>query len=277
MTSITLIHGMYVTVDSWQPWLDRAKAAGIDAKTVEWPGHDGAPGELRAHVRPELRTLNYAQLVDLHAEAIGDEDTILVGHSIGGLLVQSLLARGVGTAGVAICPAPPQGTLSLRGDFLRANLPHTFAHKRSTPLEMDKERWRYCFANTLSPEAADAAWEQFCVPESRAVPLGHFYVARRREEGGDHAAAARLWREQGSPDPGIALQAHCAALRDRRIPRARGPRPSRSATSPAGKRSPTRSLPGRESTPARSAGQRRAWVVGTSSTARARRSPVRCS
>ena len=165
---------MYVNVDSWQPWLDRAKAAGIEAKTVEWPGHAGAPAALREDVRPELRTLNYAQLVDHHATVIGDADTVLVGHSIGGLLVQSLLARGVGTAGVAICPAPPQGTLSLRGDFLRANLPHTFAHKRSTPLEMDKERWRYCFANTLSPEEADAAWEQFCIPESRAVPLGIF-------------------------------------------------------------------------------------------------------
>ena len=174
MTSITLIHGMYVTAASWQPWLDRAKAAGIGVKTIEWPGHEGTASDLRGSIRPELCNLNYGELVDLHAQAIGDEDTVLVGHSIGGLLVQSLLARGVGAAGVAICPAPPQGTLSLRADFVRANFPHTLAHKRSTPLEMDKERWRYCFANTLTQAAADAAWEQYCVPESRAVPLGIF-------------------------------------------------------------------------------------------------------
>ena len=73
MTSITLIHGMYVNVDSWQPWLDRAKVAGIRAKTIEWPGHEGAVSDLRGSIRPELCNLNYGELVDLHAQAIGDD------------------------------------------------------------------------------------------------------------------------------------------------------------------------------------------------------------
>lgn len=173
-TTVVLIHGMYMNESSWDAWRDRAVAQGHTVHTVEWPGHHGTPADLRAAPPEGLRTLSFGQLVDLHEARIrelGAQDAVLVGHSIGGLLVQALLARGIGRAGVAISPAPPAGVLSLRPDFLRANAPHTNVFLKSRPLNQSPRRFHYTFANAVSRAESDALWAQFCTPESRAVPL----------------------------------------------------------------------------------------------------------
>lgn len=174
MTELVFIHGMYMNASSWGAWLDRAKAAGHTAHAIEWPGHDGEPAALRANPPEELKTLSFRPLTD-HLESqirtLHAQDAVLVGHSIGGLLVQALLARGIGRAGVAISPAPPQGVLSLRPDFLRANAPHTNVFAKHKPLAMSEKRFHYAFANSVSRAESDALWATFCTPESRAVPL----------------------------------------------------------------------------------------------------------
>ncbi|WP_430866976.1 alpha/beta hydrolase [Demequina aurantiaca] len=173
MTTFALIHGMYMNSSSWDPWAERIRAAGHDVVVPEWPGRVADPAQARAVVHPDLRALDYTGVVKaVRSQLTHKEDLVLVGHSIGGLVVQSLLADGVGAAGVALSPAPPTGMLSLRPDFLRANLPHTAFFIRSRPLEMDADRWSYCFGNTLPREQSDALWAQICVPEARGIPVG---------------------------------------------------------------------------------------------------------
>lgn len=174
MTEIVLIHGMYMNASSWDPWRERASAQGHTTHAIEWPGHDGTPAALRAAPPDVLRRLDFGDLVVQHGTRIrelGATDAVLVGHSIGGLLVQALLARGIGRAGVAICPAPPAGVMSLRLDFLRANAPHTNVLLKSRPLNQSPRRFHYTFANAVSRARSDALWAQLCTPESRAVPL----------------------------------------------------------------------------------------------------------
>ena len=36
-TSVLFIHGMYLNADSWQPWVERAATAGLDAHAISWP------------------------------------------------------------------------------------------------------------------------------------------------------------------------------------------------------------------------------------------------
>jgi pimeloyl-ACP methyl ester carboxylesterase len=173
-TTVVLIHGMYMNVSSWDPWRERAAAHGHTTHAIEWPGHDGEPAALRAAPPEVLRTLSFGQLADHHEEqirALGVEQAVLIGHSIGGLLVQALLARGIGRAGVAISPAPPAGVLSLRLDFLRANAPHTNVFLKSRPLNQSPRRFHYTFANSIGRAESDALWDRYCTPESRAVPL----------------------------------------------------------------------------------------------------------
>jgi pimeloyl-ACP methyl ester carboxylesterase len=63
--------------------------------------------ELRSNPDPALARLGITEVAE-HYAAIATalaEPPILVGHSFGGLIVQLLLDRGIGAAGVAIDPA----------------------------------------------------------------------------------------------------------------------------------------------------------------------------
>ena len=52
-----------------------------------------------------------------------DDPQIIMGHSFGGLVTQLLLDRGLGSAGVAIYPAPVKGVLRLPLAALRSSFP----------------------------------------------------------------------------------------------------------------------------------------------------------
>jgi pimeloyl-ACP methyl ester carboxylesterase len=94
-----------------------------------------------------------------------DRPPILIGHSFGGLIVQILLDRGLGAAGVAIDPAPVKGILKLPLSTLRVSFPvlrNPANLHRSTALT--PEQFRYAFTNTLSDEEAAAVYERYEVP-----------------------------------------------------------------------------------------------------------------
>src|SRR5207253_2952936 len=103
-----------------------------------------------------------------------DRPPVLVGHSYGGLIVELLLDRGLGRAGVAISPAPPKGILVLPFSSLKAAAPalsHPSKWHGIVPLTL--EEFTYGFVNTFSPEDAAAAYERYAVPETGQI----FYEA----------------------------------------------------------------------------------------------------
>jgi len=173
--SFVLIHGMDVTASAWDPWVERLTALGHDARAIEWPGYDLSPAELRGHPPEDLPSLTFGKLVE-HCEEqlrfVGLEDAVLIGHSMGGLVVQALLARGIGAAGIVISPAPPSGVVSLDPRFLRANLTHLNVLARSRPAHLSPQRFHTYFANRMTREQSDALWAAHCVPTARSVPLG---------------------------------------------------------------------------------------------------------
>ena len=99
---------------------------------------------------------------------------MLIGHSFGGLIVELLLDRGLGRAGVALSPAPPKGILKLPFSSLKAGAP-ALAHpsKRHGVVTLTPEEFSYGFVNTLAPEDAAAAYERYAVPETGQI----FYEA----------------------------------------------------------------------------------------------------
>ena len=48
---------MYMNARSWEPWVERAQAAGFATVVPSWPYHDGEPAELRRHIDPRLTAL----------------------------------------------------------------------------------------------------------------------------------------------------------------------------------------------------------------------------
>jgi len=174
--SVVFIHGMYMTALCWENWVRYFQERGYDARAIAWPGRDRTVEALNAaHPEAELGRLTLRAVVDDLEQSIRklEPAPALVGHSMGGLVVQLLLGRGVGAAGVAIDSAAPAGLFSPQWSFLRSNFPHINPlAPQGTPIRMSFERFQYAFANGLPLEVQRGAYERYVVPESRRVPAG---------------------------------------------------------------------------------------------------------
>ena len=121
---LMLIHGAWLSSRSWENFADYFEKRGFAVSAPEWPRKEGDVEELRAET-DELEGLGIEEIVDHYEEQIRalDEPPVLVGHSFGGLIVELLLDRGLGRAGVALSPAPPKGILVLPFSSLKAAAP----------------------------------------------------------------------------------------------------------------------------------------------------------
>ena len=174
-TPLMLIHGAWLSARSWENFSAYFDAAGFAVSAPEWPRKHGDVARLRAD-GDQLAGLGLDEIVD-HYEALIrglDQPPVLMGHSFGGLIVELLLDRGLGRAGVAISPAPPKGILVLPFSSLKAASP-ALGHpsKWHGVVTLTLEEFVYAFVNTFTPEDAVAAYERYAVPETGQV----FYEA----------------------------------------------------------------------------------------------------
>ena len=172
---LILIHGAWLSARSWENFADYFGKRGFAVSAPEWPRKHGDVEQLREDAE-ELAGLGLAEIVD-HYEALIrelDQPPVLVGHSFGGLIVELLLDRGLGRAGVALSPAPPKGILVLPLSSLKAASP-ALAHPstRRGVVTLTPEQFAYGFVNTFTPEQAAAAYERYAVPETGRI----FYEA----------------------------------------------------------------------------------------------------
>lgn len=169
---IVFIHGLYMNGRSWAPWVEYASQRGYDAIAPSYPFHEGEPSFLRAHVEPAIGRLQFKDVLNTYKRYIDTlpERPILIGHSIGGLLVQKLVNDGYGSIGVAITPAPPTGIFSFSPTFFRANWGHVDPFAGNKPVIMTEKRFHYTFCNVQTRESSDVDFEKYVVPESRNIP-----------------------------------------------------------------------------------------------------------
>jgi alpha-beta hydrolase superfamily lysophospholipase len=170
-TPMLLIHGAWLSSNSWDNFAEYFGHRGYDVSAPEWPRKEGDVEELR-EATEDLEGLGLNEVVDHYQAAIEelDQPPVLVGHSFGGLIVELLLDRGLGQAGVAISPAPPRGILVLPFSSLKAAAPalaHPSRWHGVVPLSL--EEFTYGFVNTFSPEDAAAAYEEYAVPETGQI------------------------------------------------------------------------------------------------------------
>ena len=172
---LLLIHGAWLSSRSWENFADYFRKRGFAVSAPEWPRKQGDVEELRADA-DELKGLGITEIVDHYEQQIRalDQPPVLIGHSFGGLIVELLLDRGLGRAGVALSPAPPKGILVLPFSSLKAAAP-ALAHpsKWHGIVTLTLEEFTYGFVNTFSPEEAAAAYERYAVPETGQI----FYEA----------------------------------------------------------------------------------------------------
>lgn len=164
--TIVLIHGAWLTPLSWGRFQRRFEATGYNVVAPPWPHTDMPIEQLRGRPSPELKKLTVGKLVD-HYEAVVralPEAPILMGHSYGGLIVQKLLDRGLGVAGVVLDSVPMGGVLpSVR--MLRSAMPvflKLFGWNRV--LTMSFESFSSTFAQTLPEDMKRSYFDRYIAP-----------------------------------------------------------------------------------------------------------------
>ena len=168
--SIMFIHGMFMNPKSWDDWKTFFEDEGYECVVPAWPFHEGEPANLRKRVPDGLGELPLQAVVDRMQETAETlEDPVLIGHSMGGLIVQLLVNRGIGSLGVPICSVAPNRMLAYDWGFLRNSASITNPLKGNEPFPMDADGFYKNFGNTMSRAASDAAYEQYATHESRNV------------------------------------------------------------------------------------------------------------
>lgn len=170
--SVMFIHGMFMNPECWREWMRRFEKRGYSCTAPAWPYHEGTVRELRAHPNAEIGKLTINGIVDYYRKILQPmkEKPVLVGHSLGGLIVQILLSEGLGGLGIAIDSAAPSGVMSYKFSYLKSNLPSVNPLGGNAPYLMPFGNFQYAFANTLPLAVQREAYDKFAVPESRNVP-----------------------------------------------------------------------------------------------------------
>jgi pimeloyl-ACP methyl ester carboxylesterase len=164
--TIVLIHGLWMTPCSWRLFQGFYEARGYRVLTPPWPRLHALVEEARRE--PDaLAGLGVREIVDHYDAVIRtlDDPPILIGHSFGGLIVQILLDRGLGAAGVSLDGTAPKGIWTLPLSVLKAANPvlsNPLNYWRTVMLTF--EQFRYAFANTMTESAAREAYERDAIP-----------------------------------------------------------------------------------------------------------------
>lgn len=106
---IIMVHGVGGTADTWSRLAPAFRDRGWRVETPTLHPHKRLPENPPADL-PKVRFKDYIAEVEALASALEAESgvaPVLFGHSMGGLIVQKLLERGVGRAGVLVTPASP--------------------------------------------------------------------------------------------------------------------------------------------------------------------------
>ncbi|TDS13164.1 alpha/beta hydrolase [Sphingobacterium paludis] len=178
---IIFIHGMFQNPVSWTPWMRYFGEQGFDCSAPAWPDHEGEPKMLRTSPPDTLGDLSLEDVIQkLEADVIraggNDADTskrpILIGHSVGGLIAQIFVARGLASMAVAICPVAPNKMMTLDWPFFKNVAAIANPFKGDKPFAHTAETFHESFCNTLNKEDAALAFELTATQDSRNVLRG---------------------------------------------------------------------------------------------------------
>ena len=169
--TIVLVHGLWLTPRSWEGWIDRYQKAGYKVLAPAWPGLEGEVEAVRRDPSA-LKGLRLTTVVDHYERIIRKLDTpvILMGHSFGGLVVQLLVDRGLGEAGVVIDSAQSAGVPVLPFSTVRATFsvlgnPFTF----NKAVSLSPSQFNYAFTNELDPLESKKVYDRLAIPGSARI------------------------------------------------------------------------------------------------------------
>lgn len=171
MKTIVFVHGMFQNPKSWDKWVEFFRAKGYNCLAPAWPLHEGEPTDLRNDPPAGLGDLHLQTILDKIEDVVTslDEKPILIGHSVGGLIVQLLVEKGLAEIGVPIDSVAPNAMLAFDWGFMKNSVLIANPFKGNEPFFMDLESFHDSFCNTMSMEETQKAYNEYATHDSRNV------------------------------------------------------------------------------------------------------------
>ncbi|QNA43135.1 alpha/beta hydrolase [Lacibacter sediminis] len=175
--TIVFVTGAFVTNLGWEQWQRYFESKGYKTYAPAWPHKEGTAKEVRDRQPNDvpLARVTLKGVVNHYAAFIETlpEKPIIIGHSLGGLITQLLVSRGLAAAAVALQSVPPLGVIPYEFSFLKAGWRSLglFTSSDKTYL-MSFKTWQYAFTNGMSLEDQKAAYEANTIPESKRAARG---------------------------------------------------------------------------------------------------------
>ncbi|MBL0739868.1 alpha/beta hydrolase [Chryseolinea lacunae] len=189
--TIVFITGAFITHLCWDNWIPHFESQGYKVIVPQWPNKtDDAEAMRNAHPNPAVASTRLAALTDYFAGIVSQqqEKPILIGHSIGGLIVQLLVQRELAALGVAIHSVPPQGLITFNLSFLKAGWgPLGFFTPVKVPFLMSFKQWQFAFTNGMSMEEQTQTYYKLATPESKLLVRDTITAAAKVDFGKAHA------------------------------------------------------------------------------------------
>jgi non-heme chloroperoxidase len=162
---LLFVHGAFAGAWCWsRHFLPYFAGQGFRACALSLSGHGGSPG------RERLDWLSIADYVRDLEQAVGrvGGDPVLIGHSMGGFVVQKYLERASAPGAVLMASVPPQGllaasiSLAFSDPGLFADINSMLHRGRASPSTLQ----RALFANPVEPEEL-CGYYRLMQPESQ--------------------------------------------------------------------------------------------------------------
>lgn len=173
LKTVVFITGAFVHHSCWDDWKNHFESKGYQTIVPPWPHKNASAEALRnSHPNSDIAANRLVTLTEHYDNIIRSlpEKPILIGHSIGGLITQLLLQRGLGRSGVAIHSVPPQGIMTFKFSFLKAGWgPLGFFTPTRKSFLMSFEQWKYAFTNGMDCDAQKETYYNYAIPESKLI------------------------------------------------------------------------------------------------------------
>ncbi|MEZ0094481.1 alpha/beta hydrolase [Streptacidiphilus sp. EB129] len=163
---VVFIHGLWLHATGWANWLQLFESAGYEPIAPGYPGDAASVQETRAH--PErLAGLGIEDLTAAYAKVIAalPARPVVIGHSLGGLIAQKLLAQGTAAAAIAVNPGQIKGVLRIPLVQLRSgSAALSRPGNRRRAISLNAKQFRFGFGNTLSAAESQDLFDRWTIP-----------------------------------------------------------------------------------------------------------------
>ncbi|MEJ2421786.1 MAG: alpha/beta hydrolase [Acidobacteriota bacterium] len=181
MDILYMVHGMWGGPHHWDNYRTFFEGRGYRCITPVLRHHNVDPKD---DPPPELGStslLDYAEDLEREVNTL-DEPPILMGHSMGGLLVQMLAARGLGKKMGALTPASPGDVVALRWSVIKSF--RTGIFRRSfwkRPYRQTFNEACYSMMHLLPPDRQRDEYDKYVYESGRAAfEIGFSLLDRQR-------------------------------------------------------------------------------------------------